>query len=59
MDQPMTGLASADLLASRLAALRAALSAAGLAGWIVGREDMYQGGGTDSKKHFGRTSKGD
>ena len=39
----MTELASADLLASRLAALRAALSAAGFAGWIVGREDMYQG----------------
>ena len=39
----MTVVASAYLLASRVAALRAALSAAGLAGWIVGREDMYQG----------------
>ena len=43
MDQQVTDVASADLLAWRLAALRAALSAVGLAGWIVGREDMYQG----------------
>ncbi|MEK9718707.1 MAG: aminopeptidase P family N-terminal domain-containing protein, partial [Candidatus Puniceispirillum sp.] len=39
----MTGVATAEVLATRLAALRAALKAARLAGWIVGREDMYQG----------------
>ncbi len=39
----MTGVATAEVLATRLAALRAALKAARLAGWVVGREDMYQG----------------
>ncbi len=39
----MTGVANAEMLATRLESLRDALKVAGLAGWIVGREDMYQG----------------